>query len=62
MKHEPYLNMTIDYIHVRIRTEDITKVIDWLDEIESDGIYTLGGSGVYLTEEEDASLCMLRWG
>lgn len=62
MKNELYISMTTDYIHVPIRVKDVTEVVDWLDEIESDGTYTLGGNGVYFTKEEDANLCMLRWG
>ena len=62
MKYVPYLDMNVNHIRVIITSDNLSQAVEWADAMESNGTYTLGGCSIYFTNEEDASLCMLRWG
>ena len=59
MIHDTVLGWDKTYHYIAIRPTEGMQ--DWLDNHESDGVYSVGGHGFYFELEEDAAYFALRW-
>jgi hypothetical protein len=61
MYNEAILDMDKSYIYVAFDRDEFLEILAWLNEYAGQGSYTMGGSGVYFTNKEDASAFALKW-
>lgn len=62
MKDIVLIDMKKAYFPVHFDSRDkMCTALEWVNELESNGNYALGGRTIYFENPEDAEWCALRW-